>query len=355
MILGTMASIVMFGATIATPIGDDQDQQQVVPGDFGGGAENAPAIEEMSPELDGGVRRGLKALAALQNSDGSFGRGRYGRHVGITSLCALAFMADGHLPDRGRYGEVVRRALDFVLDGATETGLLAAETSHGPMYGHGFATLFLGEIYGMNSTDDRVRDALGRAIRLIVDSQNDEGGWRYNPVPIDADVSVTICEIMALRSARNAGIKVPRETIDKAVEYVRKCQNRDGGFRYMSQPGGTAWPRTAAGVASLFYAGIYEDDAIEKGLEYLVNNAFPGRGMAGSAHYFYGQYYAVQAMYLAGGEWWSEWWPAIRTELLNRQTAKGNWMDHQIGDAYGTAMALIVLQMPKRYLPIFQK
>ena len=358
MIIGSFLSALMACSTPVVAQDEAPVDQEVVPeGIRGGGAENSPALEEMNPELDSSVRRGLVALSNLQNSDGSFGRGRYGRHVGITSICALAFMADGHLPDRGRYGEVVRRALDFVLDGATETGLLAAETSHGPMYGHGFATLFLGEIYGMNPSDDRVRDALGRAVRLIVDSQNDEGGWRYNPVPIDADVSVTICEIMALRSARNAGIKVPRETIDKAVEYVRKCQNPDGGFRYMSQPGGSAWPRTAAGVASLFYAGIYEDDAIEKGLDYLVKTAFPGRGMvgSGSAHYFYGQYYSVQAMYLAGGEWWSEWWPSIRSELLNKQSAGGGWMDHQIGDAYATSMALIVLQMPKRYLPIFQK
>ena len=163
------------------------------------GAENAPAAEEMTTQLDGAVNRGLAALAQMQNSDGSFGRGRYGLHVGIAAICALAFMADGHLPGRGRYGTNVRKALDFVLDGATETGLLAAETSHGPMYGHGFATLFLGEIYGMNPSDERVRDALGRAVRLIVDSQNEEGGWRYNPVPLDADVSVTICEIMALQ------------------------------------------------------------------------------------------------------------------------------------------------------------
>ncbi len=321
------------------------------------GAENTPALDEMTPELDEAVRKGLSSLAIIQNADGSFGRGRYGKHVGITALCALAFMADGHLPDRGRYGTVVSKALQFVLDNATETGLLAAETSHGPMYGHGFATLFLGEIYGMNPADERVRDALGRAIRLIVNSQNEEGGWRYNPVPFDADVSVTICEIMALRSARNAGIKIPRETIDRAVEYVRKCQNTDGGFRYMKQPGGAAWPRTAAGVASLFYAGIYEDDAIERGLDYLVKVAAPGVGGRGpgNAHYYYGQYYAVQAMYLAGGEWWAKWWPGVRQELLVRQSADGLWVDHQIGDAYATAMALIVLQMPKRYLPIFQK
>ena len=320
------------------------------------GAENRPALDEIVPALDDAVSKGLAALARMQNDDGSFGRGRYGRHVGITALCAIAFMADGHLPERGRFGSTVQRALEFVLDGATQTGLLAAETSHGPMYGHGFATLFLGEIYGMNPDDRRVRDALGRAVRVIVDSQNDEGGWRYNPVPIDADVSVTICEIMALRSARNAGIKVPRETIDKAVEYVRECQNPDGGFRYMTQPGGSAWPRTAAGVASLFYAGIYEDDAIERGLDYLVEIAFPGQGLGrGSAHYYYGQYYAVQAMYLAGGEWWSDWWPAIRKQMLDSQLPEGAWRDHQIGDAYATAMSLIVLQMPKRYLPIFQK
>lgn len=320
------------------------------------GAQNTPAPEEMTPELDQAVRRGLESLASQQNGDGSFGRGRYGRHVGITALCALAFMADGHLPDRGKYGLEVRRALDFVLKSATETGLLAAETSHGPMYGHGFAALFLGEIYGMNPSDDRVRDALGRAIQLIVNAQNDEGGWRYNPVPYDADISVTICEIMALRSARNAGIKIPRKTIDKAVEYVRACQNNDGGFRYMVQSGGSAWPRTAAGVASLFYAGIYEDEAIEKGLDYLFRVAMPGRGKGpGAGHYYYGHYYAVQAMYLAGGEWWSRWWPAIREALISRQTAGGGWQDHQIGESYATAMALIVLQMPKRYLPIFQK
>ena len=325
-------------------------------GDQNLGAQNAPAFEEMTPEMNISIRNGLEALANMQNSDGSFGRGRYGKHVGISALCALAFMADGHVPDRGKYGLNVRRALDFVINNATETGLLAAETSHGPMYGHGFATLFLGEIYGMNPTDDRVRDALGRAVQLIVKSQNDEGGWRYNPVPYDADVSVTICEIMALRSARNAGIKIPRETIDNAVNYVRKCQNPDGGFRYMTQSGGSAWPRTAAGVASLFYAGIYEDEAIERGLDYLVQTAMPGnRTGSGHAHYYYGHYYAVQAMYLAGGEWWSNWWPAVRKDLMRRQASSGAWIDHQIGSSYATAMSLIVLQMPKRYLPIFQK
>jgi len=321
------------------------------------GAQNAPMQDEMTDSLDRAVSRGIAFLVDQQLSDGSFGRGRYEGHVGITALACLALMADGHLPGRGEYGEQVQKGLRFVLDNTTETGFIVGRsTSHGPMYGHGFAALFLGEIYGMNPTDEEVREALVRAVQLIVNSQNDDGGWRYRPVPLDADISVTICQIMALRSARNAGIKVPRETIDRAVEYVRDCQNTDGGFRYMINTGGSGWPRTAAGVASLFYAGIYEDDAIDDGLDYLMRNALPGvRNRTGEAHYYYGHYYAVQAMYLAGGEYWQRWWPAARNELIQIQTGSGGWSDHYANGAYATAMALIVLQMPKRYLPIFQK
>ena len=332
----------------------DLDKERPV--DVGASAQNAPMESEITPAMEESVQRGLRYLAGLQNDDGSFGRGPFAKHAGITALCGLAFMADGHLPGRGAYGDNVRKALDFVLSSATETGLLAAENSHGPMYGHGFATLFLGEIYGMNNEDSRVRDALTRAVELIINSQNQEGGWRYNPVPYDADISVTICEIMALRSARNAGIKVPKETIDRAIAYVRSCQNSDGGFRYMSTSGTSAWPRTAAGVASLYYAGVYSDNSIDRGLTYLQDSVNPDAGgNSGEAHYFYGHYYAVQAMYLAGGKRWTAWWPNIRDEMISKQAATGGWMDYQAGQAYSTSMALIVLQMPKRYLPIFQK
>jgi squalene cyclase len=125
----------------------------------------------------------------------------------------------------------------------------------------------------------------------------------------------------------------------------------------MKDTGASAWPRTAAGVAALFYAGIYDDQSIERGLDYLTRTSLPtgNGGPLGQAHYFYGHYYAVQAMYLAGGERWKIWWPAIRDELIARQELNGGWNDQQAGEAYATAMALIILDMPKRYLPIFQK
>jgi hypothetical protein len=327
----------------------------------GQSAQNNALAGEMGPELDEAVTRGLEWLAQQQNADGSFGGGRFGRNVAVTALACIAFMGDGHLPGRGPYGEQVRRGLEYILTHSAETGLIATDGSNGPMYGHGFATLFLGELYGMTQgggdtrQSERLRDALVRACRLIERTQNEEGGWRYNPVPYDADISVTITQVMALRSARNAGLEVPKEVIDRAVEYVRKAQNPDGGFRYQLDSGLSAWPRSAAGVATLYYAGIYQDQAIDRGLAYLGVNAMPDSPGRAETHYWYGQYYVAQAMYLAGGESWAKWWPAAKRELLERQQPTGAWNDPSVGPAYGTAMALIVLQMPKRYLPIFQK
>ncbi|MEM1210179.1 MAG: prenyltransferase/squalene oxidase repeat-containing protein [Planctomycetota bacterium] len=313
----------------------------------------AASFTEITPASREAVERGLAYLAGLQAEDGSYGSERYGQHVGITSIAAMAFMADGHLPGRGEYGPQVQRAVDFVLDTATESGLLAADTSHGPMYGHGFATLMLGEAYGMTG-DPRLRETLLRAVRLIVNTQNHEGGWRYHPVPFQADISVTICQVMALRSARNAGLSVPKETIDRAVAYVRQCQNPgDGGFRYMLSAGGSAFPRSAAGVATLYYAGVYDDEAIDLGLDYLIRS---GEGVVfrGGGHYYYGHYYAAQAMYLAGGQHWADWFPRIRDQLVERQAEDGSWESNH-GKDYGTAMSLLVLQMPNRLLPIFQR
>jgi hypothetical protein len=219
------------------------------------------------------------------------------------------------------------------------------------MYGHGFATLFLAEVYG-STRDPAVRETLRRAARLVVATQNEEGGWRYQPARADADISVTICQVMALRAARNAGIHVEKRVVDAAVRYVKGCQNPDGGFRYMTSPGVSAFARSAAGVATLQYAGIYAGPEIDNGLAYLARFT-PPTGQAGQ-HYYYGQYYAAQAMYMAGEARWRAWWPAARDDLLARRADDGSWAG-QAGSEYGTAMALIVLQMPNRLLPIFQR
>ena len=307
---------------------------------------------EITPALRDATARGLKWLAEHQAPDGSYGRlSHYGPHVGLTGLAGLAFMSDGNVPGRGVYGENVDRCVSFILAHGSESGLLAAETSHGPMYGHGFATLFLAEVYGM-SPDPDLRETVRKAIRLIVNSRNDEGGWRYYPVRNDADISVTVCQIMALRAARNSGVYVAKSVIDDAIEYVRKSQNPDGGFRYMLGNGSSEFARSAGGVAALQYGGVYGGDVIENGLAYLLRFT-PPRDQSVS-HYFYGHYYAAQAMFLAGDQYWRIWFPAVREELLAKQDPEGFWRG-QAGNEYGTAMALIILQIPNRLLPIFQK
>jgi hypothetical protein len=328
------------------------------------------------------IDQGLAWLAQNQHEDGSFGSPQHKGNVAISSLGALAFMSGGHQPGRGKYGKVVTRCLKYILSQEQKhpKGYLYNNSGifngnlHGPMYGHGFATLFLGEVYGMAHKKDlrsQLRSTLKNAVQLIIDTQNGEGGWRYKPEKAEiADISVTICQIMALRSARNAGLAVPKSTVRRCIDYVKACQNLqvgmgDGGFRYTRVQGPSGFARTAAGVSALYSAGVYKGREVRAGLEYLMkfkpgaaNNVQQGawgwREM--EMHYFYGHYYAAQAMWTAGGKYWKEWYPAIRDELLNSRDRKreGYWYD-RICTHYGTAMALIILQIPNNYLPILQK
>jgi prenyltransferase beta subunit len=316
-------------------------------------------------EAQNAIDQGLAYLARSQRPDGSFGSVQYHGNIAITSLAALAMMAGGNQPGRGPYGDVVTKALRYVLSQEDGKGYLISKTgnSHGPMYGHGFGTLFLAEVHGMvhdRELRTQLRDTLKRAIKLIVDSQNLQGAWRYTPGDKNADISVTICQIMALRAARNAGFFVPKSTVERCTKYVKQCQERDGGFRYQLQNGTSQFARSAAGVVALHCAGVYKGEEVERGLKYLMlfkpNGGFLRPDV--HLHYYYGHYYAAQAMWTAGDPYWKEWYPAIRDELVShpdRHRQQGYWADHRFSNDYGTAMACIILQIPNNYLPILQK
>ena len=175
-------------------------------------------------------------------------------------------MASGSSPGRGPFGTHIDKALNYVMENTAPSGFIAVSSAatHGPMYSHGFGTLFLAEAYGMTHRPE-IREKLQKAVRLIIDTQNNEGGWRYQPVPRDADLSVTICQINALRAARNAGLFVPKETVEACIRYVKHSQNPDGGFRYMLQGGASAFPRSAAGLVALYSAAVYDAKEIDVG------------------------------------------------------------------------------------------
>jgi len=313
------------------------------------GARPVPAGVDIAA-VQKAAERGLAFIHSQQNKDGSWGSGSYSRDVGITALAAMAMMSQGNVPGSGKYGDDVQKGVLFILRNVNDNTGFIGTGPNSRMYSHGFAALCLAEAYGMMQNES-LPDKLKKAIRLIIRAQKPDGGWRYDPLPTgQSDLSVTVCQVMALRAARNAGIKIPKNVIDQAITYVKKSANADGSFRYMlSEGSGKSYALTAAGITTLFGAGEYDSDELKKGLEYLKQ-----AGANDFSHYFYGHYYAAQAMYLAGGQYWDDWFLKMTTELLRKQQADGSWTG-EIGEVYCTAMACIVLQIHNCYLPIFQR
>jgi hypothetical protein len=338
------------------------------------------AEKVITPPARQGIDRGLAWLAGRQNEDGGFGTDAMRGNAAICGLSGMAFVAGGSTPGRGPYGDHVQRAVDYLLARSQPSGLICesplSPITPGPMYSHGFATLFLAECYGMSPRRE-FREKLASAVALIITTQNKEGGWRYHAqIEPQADISVTVCQVMALRAARNAGVYVRKQTFDRAVDYVTKSQNLDGGFAYqLANRGPSDFPRSAAAIVALNSSGKYLQQeqlpasaandpdyerlqaAIKKGLEYI--NQFrpdPGVVRREQQYFEYGHYYAAQAMWQAGGERWNKWYPAVRDDILSRQSnANGSWPSGAFGAEFATAMSLLVLQMPVNQLPIFQR
>ena len=328
--------------------------------------------EFVTPETEAAVERGLAYLARAQFEDGSFSDRFSGAAVGVAGLAGLALMAGGYQPGRGAYGRAVSRVVDYVLAaGSGNTGFLAAGAealggfrgqNQQSMYSHGFGCLFLAEVCGMlpdKARQKKVKGLLEQAVAYTVAARNKEGGWRYEAQPPVADVSVTVAQMMALRAAKNAGVFVRKNVVDDGVAYIRGCQMPDGGFSYFKGQGYSAFARSAAAIVGLYSAGVYSGRDIDRGLRY-VQQFLPVRQFAfreiPPQHYYYGQYYAALAMWTAGGDYWAQWYPAIRDELLARAKAGGGgWTDNYHGPAYAAAMSLIILQLPNNYLPILQK
>lgn len=315
-----------------------------------------PAVpEHVMPQTVTAIKRGLKWLASRQSADGGFGRrGSYARNVGVCALVGTAFLAYRGMS--GLYRRQIKECLRYLIGRTQEDGFIVEEDirTHAPLYGHGFATMFLGQVYG-ESADPAVRDCLKAATEQILNLQDEQGAWCYTSDPKDADVSITTCEMMALFSARQAGIGVPRASIERSVAFLRHCQNPDGGFRYrLTDPSESLFPRSAAAVVALTCAGLQDDKMVRRGRDYLQKPHTPlelSPGQLAEYHY-YGQFYATHAAWQAGKEEWDRWYPMARDEMLQRQSSTGAWQDPNIGDEYATAMALIVLLFPYGNVPL---
>ncbi|MEZ5962877.1 MAG: prenyltransferase/squalene oxidase repeat-containing protein [Planctomycetota bacterium] len=284
-------------------------------------------------------------------------------HLGVSAFCGLAFLAGGHLPGRGKYGRVVDDTVKYVVAHSIDNGYLRDGETR--MYSHAFATLFLAEAYGMTRTAD-VKTSLERAVRWIVDNQNRYGAWRYNPFTTEADLSVTVCQLQALRAARNIGIEVPHACVEAALAYVLRSRvpsGRMAGLFYYKIYGRGAYSKpsefaiNAAAVTALASAGNYDQELWAPAMD-LVDASYPETFHYYADHYYYwyGNYYACQAFFWAGGTRFQAYYQRLAEDILSLQRNDGSWRNRTgPGDAFSTAVASIVLQLPRQYLPIFQR
>ncbi len=344
-------------------------------------ASDATAGWEITPESEAAIDRGLRWLAANQGPGGNWGS----NDLGLVAVGALAFLSAGHLPGIGEHGEACERALTYVVTNAKPSGLLNIAAPGRDMYNHGLATFVLGQAYGMTG-DARVGKVLDRALKLIARTQGPVGGWAYQAVPQDGDLSLSVMQAKALRSAVDSGFEIPPSVIEKAIANVRghywpqdgnpnrpeaELKKLPGRFTYGKGGGNATVAMAAAGVVCLQEFGQYDDWRIAKSMEPITAAIAAIKPQAAHNGQLpldaYTLNYVGQSLYQVGGPGWREHYPRLRDAIVGSQVidpknpaADGKWaavahVGDKPGDLYGTAVAVFVLAIPNRYLPILQE
>ncbi|WP_459557562.1 prenyltransferase/squalene oxidase repeat-containing protein [Lacunimicrobium album] len=336
--------------------------------------------------IDGSVTRGLDYLTKQQRPNGSFPAPDSGNPA-ITSLGVMAFLSRGHRPGEGRYGEVLDKAVRYVLNCQQPDGVFSAlpinlndHASHGPaqtgVYNTTISGLMLGELYGMSSprVAGEIQAALVRTLDFMARHQQRSqafevnlGGVRYlhrHNTGIDADLSVTAWHVMLMRSAINAGFDVPQNQADQSISYVRRCYvNTSGQFSYtVNEPFKVGRGMAGAGILCLFLTGQYDAEMEARAGDYLLAESFSPYNVPNGQrdHYHYSAYYVSQAMFQLGGRYWEEFYPPFSKVLVEGQRHDGSWdaeasRHREFGNAYTTALAILALTTPDQLLPLYQR
>ena len=350
--------------------------------------------EEKWKEVNESVDRGLAWLETRQRDNGSFASISYGQPA-VTSLCVLAFLAQGESPTSGKYKEPLTKAINFIMDQQQPNGLLSTiapsstpiprnvdlkSLAVGSVYNHAISALALSEAYGQCTPDQakRLRPAIEDAIRATLEMQqwekkkNDQGGWRYLTPKDDgdSDLSITGWQLMFLRSAKNAGFDVPKESIDVAVKYVKRCFLNDEdrkAFGYLAgNKSRCSRAMVGAGLLALAHAGQHGSKESIASSELLLHHNFGeyngGKlfdGHTGPDRYHYGLFLCTQAMYQSGDKYWAQFFPPVVDVLLANQQENGAWpsdkLDWKVGNCYSTSLCILSLSAPNQLLPIFQR
>jgi hypothetical protein len=308
--------------------------------------------------------RGLQYLASTQTERGDWGAGGYDNGPGVTGLALMVFLASGEDPNFGLYSNHVRKCLRSIIQQQNaSTGYFGSS-----MYHHGFALLALAEAYG--AVDDRnlwpegpaqqqrsIGAALELGVRAAITAQkkNTYGGWRYSPDATDADTSVSGAVLVGLLAARNAGIEVPDEVIDKAISYYVKMTAASGQVAYAGGIGGFDESMARISIATLVYAVARRKDLpqFKATLGYLTKK-LEDAGSPGHGGVEYQRYYQAQALFQGDVAAWEKWNKQLVRQFKTMQQADGSFKG-QYGPSLTTSMSLLALALNYRLLPIYER
>lgn len=322
---------------------------------------------------------GLRYLLKTQAEDGSWKDGQMG--PGVTGMPLMVLLASGEDPNYGPYRVPIRKAIRSMIEAQdSNVGYLCGvQGGHDSMYQHGFAMLALAEAYGVVDdrslwTDPGVRaggkgagrrigQALELAVRCAVTSgkQNPTGAWRYGPEAKDADTSVSGAVLMGLLAARNCGIEVPDETIDRAIRYYVTMTGGNGQVGYSGGAGGGTPATASIGVLVYSIARKRDLPQYKAAAKYLVGiSTGGGAGMGHMGHGYpgYTEYYQAQALFQADVDAWRRWNDGLVKQLKRMQQKDGSLSGGRtggMGGTVGTSLYLLSLAVNFKFLPVYER
>ncbi len=317
--------------------------------------------QRKDPKIKLAAQKGLDWLAGEQHRQGYWEANQGQYRVAMTALAGNAMLCEGSTTTRGKYAKNISAAVDYLVDTSQPNGLIGYKHDYHYTYGHGFSMLFLSQVFGEEENAqrrERLKEVLTKAVQFCGEAQTPDGGWGYVSAKDGNNFdegSTCVTQVQGLRACRNAGIPVPKEVVDRAVEYIRKCMAPDGGVQYSIRGGGSRPPISAAAIACLFNSGEYENETAQKLMKYCEKSMSAAGVNQMFGHWHYAHYYYAQVQYRLGDEKWDKYFQPIAKEILSKQSANGTWKEGHVGPVYTTAINCTILQIDNGFLPIYQR
>lgn len=319
-------------------------------------------------ELNPLFERGAKFLVDSQKSDGSWpAKSSFGSNgTGVSSLCILALLSTGEDPNFGRYARAVRRGLEYLISKQNRSSGMVG----GNAYDFGFTMLALAEAYGavdedlmFQSQKSGQKRSLAKALELCVKAactmkhKTELVGHGWNSTASQGgipDTSVAGSVLVGLLAAKNAGIEVDDDVMERAYKYFKKMTNSSGTVGYFQTRGndyGNSMARSSITALVLAIGKRKQSKEYGSTSKYIVSNIEKHY----QAHPLYGDYYQAQALFQVDYKAWQAWNRERVNEAVTRANDDGSIGRSAVGQPYSTAMSMLTLALNYRFLPIYER